>query len=99
MLKSLSEQTSLYVILLVLPGPDSEQARRRPHISLVLMDSRLDCLNMPVLKPHIQGPRVAELEGPNDLSYRVAFLMDHYFEWVGTFEFGAFAKPRNHPLA
>lgn len=56
------------------------------------MDSRLDCLNLPVLKPHIQGPRVAELEGPNDLSYRVAFLMDHYFEWVGTFEFGTYPK-------
>jgi hypothetical protein len=56
------------------------------------MDSRLDCLNLPVLKPHIQGPRVAELEGPNDLPYRVAFLMNHYFEWVGTFEFGAFAN-------
>ena len=63
------------------------------------MDSRLDCLNLPVLKPPIQGPRVAELEGPNDLPYRVAFLMDHYFEWVGTFEFGAFAKIRNHPVA
>lgn len=58
------------------------------------MDSRLDCLNLPVLKPHIQGPRVAELEGPNDLCYRVAFLMYHYFEWVGTFEFGALAKTR-----
>jgi hypothetical protein len=23
--------------------------------------------------------------------------MEHYFEWVGTFEFGAFAKTRNHP--
>jgi hypothetical protein len=31
--------------------------------SLVLMDSRLDGLNLPVLKPHIQGPRVAEPEG------------------------------------
>ena len=56
------------------------------------MDSRLDCLNLPVLKPPIQGPTVAELKGPNDLPYRVAFLMDHYFEWVGTFEFGAFAR-------
>jgi hypothetical protein len=58
------------------------------------MDSRLDCLNLPVLKPLIQAPRVAELEGPNDLPYRVAFLMNHYFEWVGTFEreCGAFAK-------
>ena len=56
------------------------------------MDTRLDCLSLPVLKPHIQGPRAAELEGPNDPPYRVAFLINHYFEWVGTFEFGAFAK-------
>lgn len=84
---------------LVLPGCDSKPARRRPHVSLVLMDSRLDGLSLPVLKPHIQGPSVAELEGPKDLPYRVALLMDHYFEWVGTFEFGTFAKTRNHPLA
>ncbi len=76
-----------------------KQVRRRPHVSLVLMDSRLGCLDLPVLKPHSQGPRVAELEGPNDPPYRVAFLMHHYFEWIGAFEFGAFAKIRNHPLA
>jgi hypothetical protein len=64
----------------MLPGTDSKQARRRPHVSLVLMDSRLDGLNLPVLKPHIQGPSVAELEGPKDLPYRVALLMDHYFD-------------------
>jgi hypothetical protein len=58
------------------------------------MDSRLDGLNLPVLKPHIQGPRVAELEGPNDTPYRVASLMHHYFEWVGTFEIGALQKTR-----
>ncbi len=63
------------------------------------MDSRLDGLNLPVLKPHIQGPRVAELEGPNDTPYRVAFLMHHYFEWVGTFEIGALQKTRNQALA
>jgi hypothetical protein len=63
------------------------------------MDSRLDGLSLPVLKPPILGPSIAELEGPKDLPYRVAFLMDHYFEWVGTFEFGAFAKTRNNPLA
>lgn len=53
------------------------------------MDSRLDGLNLPVLKPDITGPGVADLEGPNNPPYRVAFLMHHYFEWVGTFESGA----------
>jgi hypothetical protein len=55
------------------------------------MDSRLDFLNLPVLKPHIHGPRVADLEGPNS-PYRVASLIDHYFEWVGTFESSAYAR-------
>lgn len=55
------------------------------------MDSRLDGLNLPVLKPDITGPGVAELDGPDYPPYRVAFLMHHYFEWVGTFEHGAFA--------
>jgi hypothetical protein len=55
------------------------------------MDSRLDDLNLPVVKPDITGPGVADLEGPNNPPYRVAFLMHHYFEWVGTFESGAFA--------
>ena len=57
-------------------------------VSLVLMDSKLDGLNLPVLKP--QGPRVAELEGP-DLPYHVASVMEHYFEWIRTFQFSAFA--------
>ena len=55
------------------------------------MDSKLDGMNLPVLKT--QGPRVAELEGPDlgpDLPYRVASVMEHYFEWIGTFQFGAF---------
>lgn len=56
------------------------------------MDSRLDGLNLPVVKPDIPGPGVADLEGPNSGPYRVASLMDHYFEWVGTFETGAFAR-------
>ena len=55
------------------------------------MDSRLDGLNLPVVKPDIPGPGVADLEGPNYPPYRVAFLIHHYFEWVGTFESGAFA--------
>lgn len=55
------------------------------------MDSRLDGLNLPVVKPDIPGPGVADLEGPNYPPYHVALLIHHYFEWVGTFESGAFA--------
>jgi hypothetical protein len=55
------------------------------------MDSRLDTFSMPVLKPPVDGPNVADLDGgQSDSSYRVAFLMFHYFEWVGTFETSAF---------
>ena len=52
------------------------------------MDSKLDGLNLPVLKP--EGPRAAELEGP-DPPYRVASVMEHYFEWIGTFQFSTSA--------
>lgn len=91
---SLASYLSLvaHAITMLKSWSESEQ-RSRPQVSLVLMDSRLDCLSLPVLKPSIQGPRVAELEGPNDLSYRVAFLMNHYFEWVGTFEFEEVTQP------
>jgi len=42
---------------------------------------------MPVLKPPADGPTGADLGGgQSESSYRVAFLMFHYFEWVGTFE-------------
>jgi len=55
------------------------------------MDSRLDSFSMPVLKPPVDGPNGADLDGvQSDSSYRVAFLMFHYFEWVGTFEISAF---------
>jgi len=95
---SLASYLSLVAHAVTLLKCWSEQASR-PHVSLVLMDSRLDCLNLPVLKPHIQGPRAAELEGPKDLPYRVAFLMDHYFEWVGTFEFEETPlSPSSHTL-
>ena len=65
---------------------------RRPHVCLVLMDSRLDSLSMPVLKPPADGPNGADLGGGQSDSYRVAFLMFHYFEWVGTFETSAFGN-------
>ncbi|KAI0306932.1 hypothetical protein B0F90DRAFT_1683624 [Multifurca ochricompacta] len=56
------------------------------HVSLVLMDSRLDSLSLPVLQPSVQAPDV-DLGGQSEPSFRVAFLIHHYFEWVGTFEF------------
>ena len=62
------------------------------------MDSRLDGLNLPVLKPDITGPGVAELDGPDYPPYRVAFLMHHYFEWVGTFEHGALRESRTRVI-
>ena len=54
------------------------------------MDSRLDTLSLPVLKPSTHVPTDADLGGQSDAPYRVAFLMHHYFEWIGTFESGAF---------
>jgi len=57
------------------------------------MDSRLDSLKLPVLKPPTHVPTDADLGGgQTDTCYRVAFLMFHYFEWVGTFESSAFAN-------
>lgn len=56
------------------------------------MDSRLDRLSLPVLKPPTQAPTVAELGGHSDPPYQVAFLIHHYFEWQGTFESGAFTR-------
>lgn len=51
------------------------------------MDSRLDSLSMPVLKQPPDEPNGADLGGSqSESSYRVAFLMFHYFEWAGTFE-------------
>ena len=49
------------------------------------MDSRLDSLSLPVLRPSIHAPEV-ELGGQKDPPYRVGFIVDRYFEWVGTFE-------------
>ena len=66
---------------------------RRPHICLVLMDSRLDFLSMPVLKQPPDEPNGADLGGSlGESSYPVAFLMFHYFEWVGTFETSTFGN-------
>ncbi|KAH9960499.1 hypothetical protein BC827DRAFT_402125 [Russula dissimulans] len=62
----------------------SEQPSR-PGVCLVLMDSRLDTLSLPVLKPTTHGPTDADLGSQDDAPYRVAFLMHHYFEWIGTF--------------
>ena len=65
----------------------------RPQVCLVLMDSRLDSLSMPVLKPPPDGPTGADLGGgQSESSYRVAFLMFQYFEWVGTFETSTFGN-------
>ena len=55
------------------------------------MDSRLDTLSLPILKPSIHVPDV-DVGGQFDSPYRVAFLIHHYFEWVGTFESSAFAS-------
>ncbi len=54
----------------------------------------MDSLSLPVLKPMApaDGPAEADLGGPNESCYRVAFLMFHYFEWVGTFESSACAQ-------
>jgi hypothetical protein len=42
---------------------------------------------MPVLKQPPDEPNGTDLGGSqSESSYRVAFLMFHYFEWVGTFE-------------
>jgi len=49
------------------------------------MDSKVDSLSLPVLRPSIHAPEV-ELGGQSDPPYRVGFLVDRYFEWVGTFE-------------
>ncbi|KAH9062206.1 hypothetical protein EDB87DRAFT_326171 [Lactarius vividus] len=57
----------------------------RPRVSLVVMDSKLDSLSLPVLRPSIHAPEV-ELGGQSDPPYCVGFLVDRYFEWVGTFE-------------
>jgi len=57
----------------------------RPRVSLVLMDSKLDSLSLPVLRPSIHAPE-AELGGQSNPPYRVGCLVDHYFEWVGTFQ-------------
>ncbi|KAN0127094.1 hypothetical protein V8E53_015112 [Lactarius tabidus] len=57
----------------------------RPRVSLVLMDSKLDSLSLPVLRPSIHAPE-AELGGQSDPTYRVGCLVDRYFEWAGTFE-------------
>ena len=53
------------------------------------MDSKLDTLSLPVLRPSIHAPE-AELGGQSDPSYRVGCLVDRYFEWVGTFESSMF---------
>ncbi|KAI0265136.1 hypothetical protein BC834DRAFT_880270 [Gloeopeniophorella convolvens] len=68
----------------------------RPSVSFVLMDSKLDALSLPVLKPP-EHPHVAdaELGGQGDAPYRVAHLAHAYFEWVGTFESGVPATARS----
>jgi hypothetical protein len=44
-------------------------------------------------------PTAADLgSGQYDTCYRVAFLMFHYFEWVGTFESSAFANCLRPPV-
>ncbi|KAH9981871.1 hypothetical protein BJV74DRAFT_64710 [Russula compacta] len=82
---SLASYLSLVAHALTMLRSWSEQATR-PPVSLVLMDSRLDRLSLPVLKPPSQAPTEAQLGGHNDPPYRVAFLIHHYFEWQGTFE-------------
>ena len=62
-------------------------------MSLVLMDSKLDTLSLPVLRPSIHAPE-AELGGQSDPPYRVGCLVDRYFEWVGTFESSMFFVSR-----
>ncbi|KAI0053083.1 hypothetical protein FA95DRAFT_1552973 [Auriscalpium vulgare] len=53
--------------------------------TLVLIDSRIDSLKLPVLKHPF--PIVDEPESDSsDASYKVGFLAQSYFEWVGTFE-------------
>jgi len=83
-LKSLSEHESRYVCYFELSRTKIRQALR-PRVSLVLMDSKLDSLSLPVLRPSIHTPEV-ELGGQSDPLYHVGFLVDRYFEWVGTFE-------------
>jgi len=55
------------------------------------MDSRLDTLSLPILKPSIHAPDV-ELGERSDPPYHVGFLADCYFEWVGTFESSMFTR-------
>ena len=57
------------------------------------MDSKLDSLSLPVLRPSIHAPEV-ELGGQSNPSYRVGCLVDRYFEWVGTFESSMCFIPR-----
>ena len=57
------------------------------------MDSKLDTLSLPVLRPSIHAPE-AELGGQSDPPYRVGCLVDRYFEWVGTFESSMFFVSR-----
>jgi hypothetical protein len=56
------------------------------------MDSKLDSLSLPVLRPSIHAPE-AELGGQSDPTYRVGCLVDRYFEWAGTFESSMFFTP------
>ncbi|KAH9002377.1 hypothetical protein EDB86DRAFT_299594 [Lactarius hatsudake] len=79
-LKSLSEHESRYVCPFEFSRTKIRQALR-PRVSLVLMDSKLDSLSLPVLRPSIHAPEV-ELGGQSDPPYRVGFLVDRYFEWV-----------------
>ena len=62
---------------------------RRSQVSLVLMDSRLDSLSLPVVRASHHASDL-DMGDQHDSSYSVALLIHHYFEWVGTFESSAF---------
>jgi hypothetical protein len=61
---------------------------RRSQVSLVLMDSRLDSLSLPVVRTSGHASDL-DMGSKHDPSYPVVMLIHHYFEWVGTFESGA----------
>ncbi|KAH9954367.1 hypothetical protein BGW80DRAFT_417349 [Lactifluus volemus] len=55
------------------------------QVSLVLMDSRLDSLSLPVVRASNHASDL-DMGGQHDPSYPVALSIHQYFEWVGTFE-------------
>ncbi|KAH9954384.1 hypothetical protein BGW80DRAFT_1402182 [Lactifluus volemus] len=55
------------------------------QVSLVLIDSRLDSLSLPVVRASNHASDL-DMGGQHDPSYLVALSIHQYFEWVGTFE-------------